>query len=92
MVMRFDGAPLRTLYIGGTGTISASCVRLSVETGMEVSVLNGGRNEAHRDLPKEVTRLVADVKDESAVKAALDGLEFDSVVNFLSYDAEDASR
>ncbi len=90
--MQFDAAPLRTLYIGGTGTISASCVRLSVEAGMEVSVLNRGRNEAHRDLSSSVTQLVADVKDEGSVKAALDGRELDSVVNFLSYDAEDASR
>ena len=31
MVMRSDDAALRVLYIGGTGAISASCVRLSVE-------------------------------------------------------------
>jgi nucleoside-diphosphate-sugar epimerase len=90
--MEFDQAPLRTLFIGGTGTISASCVRLSVETGMEVAVLNRGRNSGQRELPAAVTQLVADVDDEDAVKSALDGLEFDSVVNFLSYDAEDASR
>lgn len=92
MVMQLDSAPLRMLYIGGTGTISASCVRLTAEAGAEVSVLNRGRNETHRGLPSEVTRLVADVKDQDAVRAALDGLEFDSVVNFLSYDAEDALR
>ena len=41
-MMRHDGAALRVLYLGGTGTISTSCVRLSVETGMDVSVLNRG--------------------------------------------------
>jgi nucleoside-diphosphate-sugar epimerase len=92
MVMWLDEAPLRALYIGGTGTISASCVRLSVEAGMEVTVLNRGRNGAHRQQPGTVTRLIADVNDAASVKAVLDGLEFDSVVNFLSYDAEDASR
>jgi nucleoside-diphosphate-sugar epimerase len=92
MVMRFDEAPVRALYIGGTGTISASCVRLSVDAGMEVAVLNRGRNMAQRQLPETVTQLVADVNDAASVKSALDGLEFDSVVNFLSYDAEDASR
>jgi nucleoside-diphosphate-sugar epimerase len=91
-MMRFDEAPLRALFIGGTGTISASCVRLSVETGMQVAVLNRGRNEADRLLPGTVARLVADVNDAGSVKAALDGREFDSVVNFLSYDAEDACR
>jgi nucleoside-diphosphate-sugar epimerase len=89
-MMLLDGGPLRTLYIGGTGTISASCVRLSVEAGMEVSVLNRGRNKALRELPANVTQLVADVKDDGSVKAVLGGHDFDSVVNFLSYDAEDA--
>ena len=92
MVMRFDEAPLRALFIGGTGTISASCVRLSVEAGMQVAVLNRGRNEAEGELPGPVARLVADVNDAGSVKAVLDGGEFDSVVNFLSYDAEDACR
>lgn len=90
--MRFDVAPLRTLFIGGTGTISASCVRLAVESGMDVAVLNRGYNSARRSLPGPVAQLVADVNDAGSVKAALDGMEFDSVVNFLSYDAEDAYR
>jgi nucleoside-diphosphate-sugar epimerase len=59
---------------------------------MEVSVLNRGRNKALRELPANVTQLVADVKDDGSVKAALEGHDFDSVVNFLSYDAEDALR
>ncbi len=92
MVMRSDDAALRVLYIGGTGAISASCVRLSVATGMSVAVLNRGLSGAQRELPATVTRLVADVNDAGSVKAALDGLEFDSVVNFVSFDAEDASR
>ena len=45
---RHDGAALRVLYIGGTGTISTSCVRLSVESGMSVFVLNRGNNSAAR--------------------------------------------
>ena len=48
-----NDAPLRVLYIGGTGTISASCVRLSVESGMRVSVLNRGNNAKQRDLPDD---------------------------------------
>jgi nucleoside-diphosphate-sugar epimerase len=39
-----------------------------------------------------VAKLAADVSEPGSVKAALDGLEFDAVVNFLSYDAADASR
>ena len=49
-MMRHDGAALRVLYLGGTGTISTSCVRLSVESGMSVFVLNRGNNSASRKI------------------------------------------
>jgi nucleoside-diphosphate-sugar epimerase len=91
-MMRFDGARLRVLYIGGTGTISASCVRLSVESGMRVAVLNRGNNSARRDLPQEVEWLTGDVTDDRSLLAAIGDRRFDAVVNFLSYDTDDALR
>ena len=91
-MLHSDSAPLRVLYLGGTGTISASCVRLSSETGMLTSVLNRGRNESGRELPAGVESLVADVEDEASLEAALGNREFDAVVNFLSFDADDARR
>ena len=83
---------LRVLYIGGTGTISTSCVRLSLECGMRVYGLNRGNNRAARALPEGVTWLKADITDEASTTKALEGLDFDAVVNFLSYDAGDAER
>ena len=83
-------APVSVLFIGGTGTISASCVRRAVNAGMAVSVLNRGRNERDRPLPEAITRLTADVGDHDGVHRALGGASFDAVVNFLSYDAGDA--
>ncbi|MEV6302579.1 NAD-dependent epimerase/dehydratase family protein [Actinoplanes sp. NPDC051861] len=91
-MLQQDAANLSVLYLGGTGTISASCVRLSVEAGMRVTVVNRGRNAQERGLPDEVETLVADIGDDAALTAALDGRTFDAVVNFLSYDAVDARR
>ena len=91
-MMRYDGAALRVLYIGGTGTISTSCVRLSVESGMSVFVLNRGNNSAGRDMPKGVTWLTGDVTDDASLLAAIGDQRFDAVVNFLSYDADDVHR
>jgi nucleoside-diphosphate-sugar epimerase len=91
-MLHSDSAPLRVLYLGGTGTISASCVRLSSATGMLTTVLNRGRNENGRELPAEVESLVADVADEASLQDALGDREFDAVVNFLSFDAADARR
>jgi nucleoside-diphosphate-sugar epimerase len=90
--MEFDTAPLRVLYLGGTGTISASCVRLSAAAGMRVDVLNRGRNGAERTLPDNVGSIVGDVTDPDGLNAVLGDRRWDAVVNFLSYDAGDATR
>jgi nucleoside-diphosphate-sugar epimerase len=90
--MPTDPAPLKVLYIGGTGTISASCVRRTVDEGMDVYVLNRGRNAKSRDLPESVTWLTGDITDRASTESALGDLTFDSVVNFLSYGPDDAQQ
>lgn len=74
------------LYIGGTGTISAACVRRSIELGHDVTVLN--RGNARRPLPDGVRSLEADVRDLSSVRAAVGGAEFDVVAEFLAFTPE----
>ena len=91
-MLEHDEAAVSVLYIGGTGTISASCVRLSVESGMRVAVLNRGNNAKQRALPEGVEVLVGDVTDDASLAAALGDRTFDAIVNFLSYDREDAER
>ena len=71
------------LYIGGTGTISAACVRRSVALGHEVTVLN--RGSGRRALPPEVELVQADVRDAAAVRAALGDRRFDVVAEFLAF-------
>ncbi|WP_426184629.1 SDR family oxidoreductase [Microbacterium sp. TWP3-1-2b2] len=77
------------LYLGGTGTISAACVRRSIERGHDVTVVNRGR--ARRALPDGVTEITADVRDAAALKSALGGREFDAVADFLSFTPEHVS-
>lgn len=71
------------LYLGGTGTISAACVRRSIERGHDVTVVN--RGSARRALPDDVTVVSADIRDAAALKSALGGREFDTVADFLSF-------
>jgi len=86
-------APDRSvLYLGGTGTISAACVRRSVAAGQPVTVLNRGRSTKHRALPDSVTWLEADVSDPASVRKAIGDREFAAVVNFLSFSAADAAE
>jgi nucleoside-diphosphate-sugar epimerase len=89
--MLLDKAPLEVLFVGGTGNISASSVRYAVSLGMVVYVLNRGNNPNARQLPDSVRRLSGDVHDRASVEAAIDGLSFDAVVNFLTFDAAEAT-
>lgn len=90
MAAALDPAPLRILFVGGTGTISASAVRRAAASGMDVTVLNRGRT-TKRALPESVSVLTADVADADSVTAALGSLEFDAVVNFLIFGGADAA-
>ncbi|WP_194411135.1 SDR family oxidoreductase [Microbacterium cremeum] len=74
------------LYIGGTGTISAACVRRSLARGHEVAVLN--RGGARRPLPPQVRLIQADIRDPAGVRAALAGERFDVVAEFLAFTPE----
>ena len=77
---------MRVLFIGGTGTISAACVRAAIGAGHDVSVLN--RGSGRRSLPAEVREITADIRDEDATRAALEGATFDVVADFLSFTPE----
>jgi nucleoside-diphosphate-sugar epimerase len=91
-MLTHDDARLSVLFIGGTGTISASCVRLAAATGMRVSVLNRGNNASGRELPHTVEQLTGDVSDDASLLTAVGSRSFDAVVNFLSYDEDDVER
>lgn len=77
---------MRVLFIGGTGTISAACVRAAIAAGHDVSVLN--RGSGRRPLPPEVHEIMGDIRDEDATRAALGGASFDVVADFLSFTPE----
>ena len=74
----------RILFIGGSGVISASSVRLAVAQGHQVTVMNRGRSSS-RDLPEEVETLVADATDAAAVASAIGDREFDTVAQFRAF-------
>lgn len=76
--------PLRVLFVGGTGIISSACVAEALGQGHEVHVLNRG-SEARRELPDGVARHIGDIRDEASARAALDGLEFDVVAEFVAF-------
>ena len=80
---------MKVLFIGGTGNISASCVRLGVARGMDVFVLNRGQRPV--EIPG-ARRLSADAKDEASLAAAVAGHSWDAVADFVAFTPEDVAR
>ena len=78
---------LRVLFIGGSGVISSACSRVAVESGVELSVLNRGRSTT-RPLPPGVTMLQADIREPRTVRQIIKDLDFDSVVDWVAFTAE----
>lgn len=76
----------RVLFIGGTGTISASCVADAVSAGHNVTVLN--RGSGRRDLPDGVREIVGDVRDPASFREAVGDAEYDVVAEFLAFTTD----
>jgi nucleoside-diphosphate-sugar epimerase len=80
----------KVLFIGGTGRISAHCVDSAIAKGFEVFVVNRGQTEM-RPVAGEAQYIKGDARDPASVRAAVKGMDFDVVVNFVAYTAADVS-
>ncbi len=76
---------MKILLIGGTGNLSADCASLLHQRGHEILVVTRGRST----VPAEYRALRAERKDLAAMRAALQGVQPDVVINFLGYDLSD---
>ncbi|MBS1795171.1 MAG: NAD-dependent epimerase/dehydratase family protein [Acidobacteria bacterium] len=77
---------MKVLFIGGTGVISAASAALAIERGIELHLFN--RGESARAVPDGARVIRGDIRDPAAARAALDGLEFDAVVDWIAYRPE----
>jgi nucleoside-diphosphate-sugar epimerase len=76
---------MRILFIGGTGNISAECAALLHQRGHEILVLSRGRSA----VPPAYRAIQADRKDPAGMRAALQGVRPDVVLDFLGYELAD---
>lgn len=90
----------KVLVIGGTGTISTPITqKLDSDPDVELFILNRGKrissadehSPANKDF-KNATFLTADANDFKQLETAIEGIEFDSVINFVIYQPEIAQQ
>jgi nucleoside-diphosphate-sugar epimerase len=74
---------MQVLFIGGTGIISSACAELALQGGIELYLLNRGKST--RPTPAGARQLIGDIRDGESAWAALGGLEFDAVVDFVAF-------
>lgn len=80
---------MKVLFIGGTGFISAEVSRQAVARGVELYLLNRGLRS---ETPAGCHALAADINRPEEVGAALRGLRFDVVVDWIAYTPADVER
>lgn len=80
---------MNILFIGGTGFISTAVSRLAVERGLNLYLLNRGQRASS---PPGCHSLTADITRPDEVRAALRGLRFDAIVNWIAYTPTDIER
>lgn len=70
-----------TLVLGGSSFVGGRLVDQLLSSGAEVTLLNRGRSAP----PPDVGQLVADRKDPAAMRAALEGTEWDAVYDVSGF-------
>jgi len=80
---------MKVLFIGGTGNISIPVSQLAVARGIDLYLLNRGRQDVTIE---GVTSLTADINQPDQVAAALGDQHFDVVVNWIAYHEHEIER
>jgi nucleoside-diphosphate-sugar epimerase len=83
---------MRVLFIGGTGLISSGCIAATEAAGHELWLLNRGYSRLlPASVPPERT-ITADANDPQALREALRGHEFDTVVQWVGFKPEHVAQ
>lgn len=79
---------MKTLDIGGNRFFGKRLVRLLLEKGHEVTVLNRG----YSPFSQEVRHLLADRTEKAALEKAVSGLTFDAIVDQVCFTPKEAAE
>jgi nucleoside-diphosphate-sugar epimerase len=76
---------VRVLFIGGTGVISSACSVAAQQAGHDLWLVNRGRSPLSPAVPADRT-ITADATDAAELRAALKGMEWDAVVQWIGFE------
>lgn len=83
---------MKLLFIGGTGNISAACVRLAVARGHDVTLLTRGNRLLDPSIDGKVSVIAADINDVTHVSDCLADQHFDVIANFIILKPQQMQR
>jgi nucleoside-diphosphate-sugar epimerase len=81
---------MKVLFIGGTGIISTASTELAVKRGIELTLITRGHHAGGHLQGAKTLRV--DMHDVAAAKQALNGLEFDAIVDWIAFTPADIER
>ena len=82
---------MKVLFIGGTGIISSACSQLAIDKGIDLYLLNRGKT-TYRSVPEGAHVITSDINDVDRIRKEINGLHFDSVVDWIVYTKEQLER
>ncbi|MGG7465040.1 NAD-dependent epimerase/dehydratase family protein [Plantibacter sp. YIM 135347] len=77
----------RVLFLGGAGMIGTAAAAEAVRRGIDLTIVT--RSEPKREQPEGVRQVRADVRDPDSLRGAIDGEEYDAVVNWVGFSPQD---
>lgn len=77
---------MKVLFVGGTGTLSSDTVKICMDRGLDVYLLNRGHKNNYEG--SNVHYLIGDINHYDSAKKALGDECFDVVVDYLVYTLE----
>jgi nucleoside-diphosphate-sugar epimerase len=80
---------VKVLFLGGTGNLSLACAREAAGRGLDLAIAT--RDQRSADVPPGVAAAQGDVKDPAFLSSLADR-GYDTVVDFVAFDAADVAR
>ncbi|WP_054024743.1 SDR family oxidoreductase [Bacillus sp. FJAT-28004] len=77
---------MKVLFIGGTGLISEAVSKLALERGIELYLFNRGKRDEF--VPQGAKVIKGDIRDPEQAASALEGYQFDVVVDWIAFTPE----